>query len=334
MWRWIGRALIGVVSLLFVAACAGAVYQWIATRRELAATPMPGRLVDIGGHRLHLWCTGEGAPAVILESGLGGSSVDWGFVQPDIAKFTRVCAYDRAGMGYSQPGPSPRTARPIARELRQLLDSSGIHEPAVLVGASLGGFSVRIFASDYVDRAAALVLLDASHEDQQHDVPTIAAIVPFLSSIGALRLLGISSGLPPGSLAPSVRERAEATRFRAAGYRAAVDEIVHVRESAAEVRATRRKLTIPVVVVSAGRGAGAEWLNLQRDQVSLSDRGCQIIAEQSGHAIAIGQPQVVVDVVRAVVDEARGKTEKNRRVERRLTTACSSANSLGGIQQR
>jgi pimeloyl-ACP methyl ester carboxylesterase len=307
MWRWTRRTLIGLCGALIMAASAGALYQRIATRKELATSPPPGRLVDIGGHRLHIWCTGEGAPPVILETGLGGSSVDWGFVQPEIARFTRVCSYDRAGMGYSDPGPSPRTARRIARELTQLLDRSGVTGPVVLVGASIGGFTVRVFASEYGDRVSGLVLVDATHEDQKHDIPRLAPFVPFLSSVGFLRLAGISFGLPPASLAPSVREFARATRFRAAGYRAAADEIVHVRESAAEVRATRRKLTIPVIVVTAGRGTDAEWLDLQRDQVALSSRACQIVAGQSGHAVAVNQPQVVVGAIRTAVDAARGQ---------------------------
>jgi hypothetical protein len=104
MWRWTMRIFVALGAFLVVAALSGAMYQWIATRKELAATPPPGRLVDIGGYRLHLWCTGDGTPAVILDTGLGGSSVGWGFVQPDVARFTRVCSYDRAGMGYSDPG--------------------------------------------------------------------------------------------------------------------------------------------------------------------------------------------------------------------------------------
>ena len=186
-----------------VAALSGATYQWLATRKELAATPPPGHLVDIGGHRLHLWCTGDGAPAVILDTGLGGSSADWGFVQPDVARFTRVCSYDRAGMGYSDPGPSPRTARRIASELAELLERSGIAGPVVLVGASIAGFDVRVFASDYPERAAGLVLVDASHEDDAHEVPRMARFVPLLSTTGVLRLFGVSFGQSIESLAPS-----------------------------------------------------------------------------------------------------------------------------------
>jgi pimeloyl-ACP methyl ester carboxylesterase len=309
MWRWTKRVLIGLGGLLIVAAISGAAYQWIATRRDLAATPPPGRLVDVGGHRLHIWCTGSGAPSVVLETGLGGSSADWGFIQPEVARFARVCSYDRAGMGYSDPGPSPRTTRRIADELRELLDRSGVGGPVILVGASIGGLAARVFASAHAERLAGLVLVDASHEDQEEDVPRIAPLVPFLASAGVLRLLGVSLGLPPASLEPSVRGFARATRFRAAGYRAAVDEIMHLRESAAEVRATRRKLTVPVVVVTAGRGADAVWRDLQRDQVGLSQRGCQVIAEQSGHAVAVGQPQVIVDAIRATVDAARGRRD-------------------------
>jgi pimeloyl-ACP methyl ester carboxylesterase len=309
MWRWTMRILVAVSGLLIVAGASGATYQWRATRKDLARTPPPGQLVDVGGHRLHVWCTGAGAPAVILESGLGGSSAGWGFVQPDVARFTRVCSYDRAGMGYSDPGPSPRTARRIANELAALVDRSGVGGPVVLVAASSGGFNVRVFASEHTDRVAGLVLVDASHEDQAHEVPRLARFVPLLSSVGVLRLLGISFGLSPESLPPSVQRFARATRFRAAGYQAAADEIIHIRESASEVRSSRRKLTIPLVVVTGGRGADATWLDLQRDQVTLSERGCQIIAEQSGHVVPIDQPQVIVEAIRRIVDAARERSD-------------------------
>jgi pimeloyl-ACP methyl ester carboxylesterase len=306
MWRWTSR-LLALCGLIVLAAIAGTTYQWLATRKDLAATPPPGHLVDIGGYRLHLWCTGDGAPAVILDTGLGGSSAGWGFVQPEVARFTRVCSYDRAGMGYSDPGPSPRTARRIASELAELLARSGITGPVVLVGASIAGFNVRVFASDHPDRAAGLVLVDASHEDDAHQVPPMARFVPLLSTVGFVRLFGVwSFGQRDESLAPAVRQFAKATRFRTAGYQAAADEIIHIRESAEEVRRSRRKLTIPVLVVTGARGADENWRRLQRDQASLSERGCLIIAEQSGHVVPVDQPEVVVDAIRIVVEAARG----------------------------
>jgi pimeloyl-ACP methyl ester carboxylesterase len=307
MRRWTIRTLVGLCGLVMGAALTGATYQWLATRKDLAATPPPGHLVDIGGYRLHLWCTGDGAPAVILDAGLGGSSVDWGFVQPDVARFTRVCSYDRAGMGYSDSGPSPRTARRIARELAELLARSGLSGPVVLVGESIAGFNIRVFASDHPERAAGLVLVDASHEDDAHEVPGMARFVPLLSTIGMLRLLGVSFGQRVESLAPSVQRYARATRFRAAGYQASADELIHIGETVSDIRQTRRTLTIPVLVVTGARGADENWRQLQQDQASLSERGCLITAHQSGHVVAIDEPEVVVDAIRTVVEIARGQ---------------------------
>jgi pimeloyl-ACP methyl ester carboxylesterase len=306
MRRSIVRIVIGLCGVVVLVALAGTTYQWLATRKDLAATPPPGNLVDIGGFRLHLWCTGNGAPVVILDNGLGGTSAGWGFVQPEVARFTRVCSYDRAGMGYSDPGPSPRTARRIASELAELLARSDIAGPVVLVGASIAGFNVRVFASDHPERAAALVLVDASHEDQAHEVPQMARFVPLLSTIGFFRLLGVSFGQNVESLAPSVRPFAEATRFRAAGYQTAADEITHVRESAEQVRSSRRTLTIPVLVVTGALGANDSWRRLQRDQASLSERGCLTVARQSGHVVPVDQPEIVVEAIQTVVEIARG----------------------------
>jgi len=306
MWRRTRRILVGLCGVFIAAAVAGATYQWVATRQDLASAPPPGQLVDVGGHRLHLWCTGTGNPVVILETGLGGSSADWGFVQPEVARFTRVCSYDRAGMGYSDPGPSPRTASRIAGELAELIDRSSVAVPVVLVAASSGGFNARVFASEHTDRVTGLVLIDASHEDDTHEVPPLARWVPLLSSLGILRLMGVSFGPDPALLAAPVQGFAGATKFRAAGYRAAADEISHMPETAAQVRHSRRRLRTPLVVVTGARGADATWRQLQRDQVELSEPGCQIIAEQSGHLVQIEQPQIVVDAIRAVIDARRG----------------------------
>jgi pimeloyl-ACP methyl ester carboxylesterase len=307
VWRWTKLILIGLGGVIVVAAMAGAAYQSIATRHDMAGHSPPGRLVDVGGHKLHILCTGSGEPTVILENGLGGSGlVSWSLVQPEVAKFTRVCSYDRAGLGYSDAGPSPRTARRIADELGRLLDHSGIDGPLVLVGASIGGLFVRVFASEHAERVVGLVLVDASHEDQEMSLPRIAPLVPLLSSTGVFRLLGVSFGGAPESLPPSAQRLARATAFRTAAYQATANEGIHLPETAAEVRASRRKLAIPVVVVTAGLGADPAWQRLQRDQVGLSEQGCQLIAERSGHVIAVGQPPAIVEPIRAIVHRARG----------------------------
>lgn len=205
------RILLAVVGLLFVIALAGASYQWLASRSDLAATPPPGKLVDVGGHSLHIWCTGSvepGTPAVLFDSGLGGGAFSWADVAPEVAKFTQACTYDRAGMGYSDPGPTPRTSGQIAQELAALIRNSGIARPVILVGLSFGGFNTRIVASEHPGLVAGLVLVSASHESQGEryaaagvpsDKPPGAMLKlgPIAASLGILRLMGVTLGTPP-----------------------------------------------------------------------------------------------------------------------------------------
>ncbi|HKR59368.1 MAG TPA: alpha/beta hydrolase [Pyrinomonadaceae bacterium] len=125
----------------------------------------PGKLLDVGGFRLHLNCTGKSGPAVVLIAGGGDFSFDWGLVQPDVSRFTRVCSYDRAGLAWSDPGPTPRTMRQEASELHTLLKAARIKAPYVLVGHSVGGLIARVFAEQYADEVAGMVLVDSTHED-------------------------------------------------------------------------------------------------------------------------------------------------------------------------
>jgi pimeloyl-ACP methyl ester carboxylesterase len=199
----------------------------------------------------------------------------------------------------------PRTARRVTQELEVLLDRSDIHDPVILVGESIGGLYVRVFASEHEQRVAGLVLVDASHEEQQMDMPGVAPFVPVLSTIGVFRLLGVSFGGSPEAAPASVRGSARATAFRASAYQATANEGMHLPETAAEVRASRRRLNIPVVVVTAGLGADSGWQRLQRDQVTLSTRGCQVIAERSGHVISLGEPSAIVEPIRAMVRMTR-----------------------------
>jgi pimeloyl-ACP methyl ester carboxylesterase len=321
MWRWTKRALAGVVALLLLGAL-GAAYQWLATRRDLAATPPPGQLVDIGGYRLHLWCMGAGAPAVVLESGHGGSAFTWPQVQREAATFTRVCAYDRAGLGYSDASPKPRTSGRIAEELSQLIERSALGSPVVLVGASLGGFAARILASEHRELVAGLVLVDASHEQQRARqaavglevaVPPGLKLVVLSASLGLLRLRGETLGLRPELADPLVRPYLQATAHRASRYRAAYDELMAWPESEKQVAASRRTLDIPLVVVTAGLSAGpgdAIHRELQQDLLALSTRSCQMIAARSNHAIAGDEPEIVVKAIRAVIEAARDRQRR------------------------
>jgi pimeloyl-ACP methyl ester carboxylesterase len=315
MLRWIRRVMALVAILLLSAAAAGAIYQYASTARELAAQEPPGRLVDVGGFRLHIWCTGAGAPTVVLDSGLGGTAFDWERVQPDVARFTRVCSYDRAGMGYSDSGPHPRTSRQIVNELASLLDRIG-ETGIMLVGASIGGWNVRLFATERTDRVAGLVLVDARHEDQSErmsaagapePIPPIAHVAPVIAHLGIGRLLGFAPGLPPDAFDAGTRKYVQATRFRASALVTAANELLNGKESAAQVRTSRRELPMPVIVISAGlRDSASEVLAaLQRDQLTLSRQSRHVIAERSGHNIPHGQPAVIVESIRSMVDALR-----------------------------
>ena len=152
--------------------------------------------MDVGDHRLHIDCVGQGSPTVILESGLGTMSADWANVQPAVAKTTRVCAYDRAGTGWSEPGPEPRDPRQIARELHTLLGNASIDGPYV-VGQSFGGLYVRMYAAQYPKEVEGMVLVDASHPDMWTRLPpeVVATLKPPTWQVSAMIFL-TRLGLP------------------------------------------------------------------------------------------------------------------------------------------
>ena len=153
-------------AILVTLPAVGFVYQSLSNRQDAKRNPEPGRLVDVGGYRLKANCMGAGSPSVVLESGLGDMSAEWTRVQPEIAKFTRVCSYDRAGYGGSDAGPMPRTSAQIARELHTLLQNAKENPPYLLVGHSFGGYNVRVFNGTYPNEVMGIVLVDATQEDQ------------------------------------------------------------------------------------------------------------------------------------------------------------------------
>ncbi len=237
----------------------GAAYESVAAAQDAAANPPPGRLVDVGGHRLHISCTGMGSPTVVFESGLAGMSADWANVQPQVASTTRACAYDRAGIAWSDSGPEPRDAQRIARELHTLLASADVAGPYVLAGHSFGGLYVRVFTDLYPDEVAGLVLVDASHPDMWQRVPpqVTAAMVPStgmglayrgLAHLGFTRLttaFPTECGLPPQHCA---QERAWMVSAR---QKDAYIAEMGAPERDAQVRASAGLGAKPLVVLTA-----------------------------------------------------------------------------------
>jgi triacylglycerol esterase/lipase EstA (alpha/beta hydrolase family) len=147
--RWFRTIAVSAFALALILPAAGFIYENIAEARDRRFNAMPGILVDVGGRKMHIDCAGQGSPTVVLDSGLGDTYTSWRKVQPQIAKFIRVCSYDRAGLGYSESSSAPRTSKVIAGELHELLSAAKVAPPYVLVGHSMGGYDVRLFASLY-----------------------------------------------------------------------------------------------------------------------------------------------------------------------------------------
>jgi pimeloyl-ACP methyl ester carboxylesterase len=206
--RWLGRIALGILAILLFLIVAGAVYQWFASATDRRAYPPPGQLVDVGGHRLHIICAGEGSPTVILDALGDGASPQWGWVQPAVAKMTRVCAYDRAGRGWSEAGPMPRDGKSVAEDLHTLLLNAKIEGPSIMVGHSYGGLIALIYAALYTDDVAGMVLIDsglpglrsarmpaAAHEQDASD-RRLVNIAPWMARLGIFRLVGYPATLP------------------------------------------------------------------------------------------------------------------------------------------
>jgi pimeloyl-ACP methyl ester carboxylesterase len=310
------RILIVFIILL---GFAGFLYENVSEARNRRFNPMPGRLVNIGSVKMHLDCAGEGSPTVILESGLGDSYVSWRKVQPQMAKFTRVCSYDRAGLGFSDSSPRPRTSRVIAEELHALLHAADIAPPYVLVGHSMGGFDVRLFASLYRSEVAGMVLVDSSHPEQDNRFPPElknmegswrreAEFLEYTMPFGIPRLLDLCE--------TDALSRAAECNFHSA--RENVAELKAFSESAAEAAAAGSLSDLPLAVLShdpdrpssdlpadLAKPTNDAWEKMQEELAHLSSKGTQAIAKNSGHYIQIDRPEMVINAVHSVVEQVR-----------------------------
>jgi pimeloyl-ACP methyl ester carboxylesterase len=326
LWRWTKRVIVGIVGLVVVLLLAGVVFQFVMTRIDARRYPAPGELVDVGGYRLHLYCTGEpGAPTVVMDSGLGGTVLDWQLVQPEIAKFARVCTYDRAGMGWSEAGTQPRTSEQIVRELHTLLGNAGVRGPYVLVGHSFGGTNLQVYASQYPDEVAGMVLVDSALEDKEAVALTKSlqpspVLLKIYATIGLTRLPYTLGGEPPGLTSPELEDEQAVISSHRKHIFAIADETSSLEESFAENRAHPMSLgDRPLMVLTAAsvqtEGTGlspdqADRLNNlhSESQAALTRRSVnarQIIAEDSGHYIQVEKPELVRSAIRQVVEAAR-----------------------------
>lgn len=333
-----------------IAAVAVLVLPLSAAAQESANThryPPPGELIDVGRWRIHVNCTGKnrpGTPTVVLESGSGDFSFDWGLVQPGVARFARVCSYDRAGHAWSDLGPRPRTMKQIVYELHTALRKLGISPPYVLVGQSFGGLLVRTFAEQYRNEVTGMVLVDSTHEDTQlnlngklqriRELSQGRAIPPIQTSISAgdktlsademkqiesfLKQTGPPRISPPfDRLPPEIQQVRLWALGRPQHY--AADNDPYWGEEFAEIYSARRSGghslgDIPLVVLTrgkseypdteAGRQLEVERKRMQLALLQLSRNSKQVIAESSGHHIQLDAPTLVIRAIREVVDAA------------------------------
>ena len=304
---WLG----GSLALLLVLMLVGFIYEPIAEAADAKANPAPGQLVDVGGYRLHINCTGTGSPTVVIESGWGEMSASWGWVQPEVAKTTRVCTYDRAGMGWSEASPQPRTAREFALELHTLLAKANEPGPYVLVGHSLGGYTMQVYAHDYPAEVSGLVLIDsqdlpASDGATYNPAPKPGGIsLPSLMArIGLVRLL---AG-PLGSIKDLPLKEQQAYRALSVTPRSAqtfLDEGRGMSEGGTQARAVTTLGALPLIVLSRGEDQDAKHTAAQADLLQLSTDSQQLFADQSGHSIMIDQPEAAVEAILQMVNQVR-----------------------------
>jgi pimeloyl-ACP methyl ester carboxylesterase len=308
------RVNTGALTALAVCVMFGALLIVTALAAAGAHFPVRGSLVLVNGHKMHLYCTGAGSPVVILEGPQAGIFKIWTPVQQAVSRFTRVCSYDRAGFGWSEPGPLSRTSEQLARELHEAMRIADVKPPYILVGWSAGGFPVRVFAGKFPGDVAAVVLVDSSHPDvtaRLHvndnpaaDIQKWEPFLPLLHRLGITRMRLRSSEPRPASFSVEDWDELISLRDTLNSFKAMLREGEAWRQSFPQVRASNFG-DKPLIVLTGARDAGphwrAQWVNgMQAELARLSTHGKQIILESSGHAIPFDAPGAVADAIRAV----------------------------------
>jgi pimeloyl-ACP methyl ester carboxylesterase len=329
--------VIGVLLVLVLAA--GALYQFIGARHGARTYVPPGMMVDVGGQRLHVVCAGNGRPTVMFESGIAASSLSWTPVLRDVAAFTRACAYDRAGLGWSDPSRGPRKVARMLGELRGVLANVATAGPYVLVGHSFGAFLVCAYASEHPVDIAGIVLLDPPSEwheitrEQAHLLwggIQLSRIGGFLARLGIVRacLALLTGGAPTvprnvvrifgptaartlerlvgevRKLPPDVHPIVQALWCQPKCFRAMADHLGALEETAAIVAGVTSLPDVPLVIISSG-DQSSDTIAKHRQLARLSSQSQHIVAAKSGHWIQFDAPDLVVTTIRDIVDRTR-----------------------------
>jgi pimeloyl-ACP methyl ester carboxylesterase len=319
--RWL---LYPVIAMLALASIGGG-YETLGEAADARAYPMPGQLIDVGGYRLHLSCTGAGTPTVVLEPGGGGMSSSLGWVAPAVARDTRVCVYDRAGRGWSEPADSVQDGAQIVTDLHTLLQRGHVPGPYVLAGHSFGGLYVLTFAARYPDEVAGMVLVDSTapasasaarpgtvslgHGGSDDGMSRVSALVSAAARLGLGRLY---AQVDFGSLPPRSRDEVRASVATASMLRSTIDEYLQAAASVEQAAALRDFADKPLIVLTAGSGHDAAWSAAQNRMARLSTNSVHRIIAGATHEDLIASEedaaattQAILDVVAAVRSPGR-----------------------------
>ena len=338
---WISRVALWLTLIIALLLAVGYIYQRRTTAADFKQVPPPGQRVDIGGYGLHIYCTGEGSdPTVVVDAGNADFSVTWTGIQREVEKSARICTYDRAGYGWSDVSPHPRTATQMSKELHQLLVNAKVEPPYILVGHSLGGMTIRVFADLYPDEVAGMVLVDAGHEDYLERMPpeylklnqrqqSYFSTLGFMSRFGILHLIGNSSKgadlIPPqtAKLPKDVQSVYLMMISHPAYFDTTLAELRALPEISEEVRNTGLLGDIPLTILTADSidEAGVKSIGLgddfpaaevqqafnemQNEFEALSTNSTHIIVKDSTHAIPLDKPDAVIKAILDVVVMAR-----------------------------
>ena len=279
---------------------------------EVFINKMPGHLVSVGTHKLHIYCIGTGSPTVVIDSGLGGFSLEWKNIQKQMSEKMQVCTYDRAGYGWSQAGPEPRTTQQIVKELHELLINADVSGPYLLVGHSFGGYNIRYFASLYPELVAGLVMIDASHPDQFDRLPKPVIKTehkPVKSST-----IRITMPVIPANYPEDAKQQAFVLMANNRAVHTFDQEWENFRTSAQQVNAMNHLPDVPLTVVTRGKrvwphnafGDESEkvWSEMQDELAGLTSQSAHILAGKSGHLVHLDEPDLVITAIMKTAETA------------------------------
>jgi pimeloyl-ACP methyl ester carboxylesterase len=301
-----------VIAILALASVGGG-YETVREATDTNAYPMRGQLIDVGGHSLHLNCNGSGSPTVVLEPGGGDMSSVFGWITPAVASNTRVCVYDRAGRGWSEPAEAPQDGTQIVTDLHTLLHRGNVPGPYVLAGHSFGGLYVLNFAAHYPKEVAGMVLVDstaprsgakprAASPGDGGSYDAIGRISALLSISGRLGLARLSGQLDYGSLPPRSRDEVRASMATAGSVRSTIDEYVQANTSIEQAASLDGFADKPLVVLTAGSGNDAADLAAQNHLATLSTNSVHRVIDGATHPSLILDEKDAAATTQAILD--------------------------------